>query len=154
MASASSCSPSSVRSALASVTPDTIAGYHATHRIVKHTMPSETGRLVFSVIGARSRSASPTSDNDGCLARTMRTGHRHAANAIDGVGGPRQLQAAPFSSSCRNDDRDAEHLALKALAIEVAYSAVGQGRRMEATLRGVLSAGSGVPAILDEKPTY
>ena len=37
---------------LAFVTPAAIAGYHATHGIVKHTMPSETWQLVFSVIGA------------------------------------------------------------------------------------------------------
>jgi len=38
--------------ALAFVAPAVIAGYHATHGIVKHTMPSETWQLVFSVIGA------------------------------------------------------------------------------------------------------
>ena len=37
---------------LAFVAPAAIAGYHATHGIVKHTMPSETWQLVFSVIGA------------------------------------------------------------------------------------------------------
>ena len=29
-----------------------IAGYHATHGIVKHTMPSETWHVVFSLVGA------------------------------------------------------------------------------------------------------
>lgn len=38
--------------ALAFVAPAAIAGYHATYGIVKHTMPSETWQLVFSVIGA------------------------------------------------------------------------------------------------------
>jgi hypothetical protein len=38
--------------ALAFVTPAAIAGFHATHGIVKHTMPSETWQLVFSVLGA------------------------------------------------------------------------------------------------------
>jgi hypothetical protein len=38
--------------ALAFVAPAAIAGYHATHGIVKHTVPSETWQLVFSVIGA------------------------------------------------------------------------------------------------------
>ncbi len=38
--------------ALVFVAPAVIAGYHATHGIVKHTMPSETWQLVFSVIGA------------------------------------------------------------------------------------------------------
>lgn len=38
--------------ALAYVAPAAIAGFHATHGIVKHTMPSETWQLVFSVIGA------------------------------------------------------------------------------------------------------
>lgn len=38
--------------ALVFVTPAVIAGYHATHGIVKHTMPSETWQVVFSVIGA------------------------------------------------------------------------------------------------------
>lgn len=38
--------------ALAFVAPAAIAGYHATHGIVKHTMPSETWQLVLSVIGA------------------------------------------------------------------------------------------------------
>lgn len=37
---------------LAFVAPAAVAGYHATHGIVKHTMPSETWQLVFSVIGA------------------------------------------------------------------------------------------------------
>ncbi|HWM45686.1 MAG TPA: hypothetical protein VNR11_02100 [Xanthobacteraceae bacterium] len=34
------------------VAPAAIAGYHATHGIVKHTMPSETWQIVFSVAGA------------------------------------------------------------------------------------------------------
>lgn len=34
------------------VAPAIIAGYHATHGIVKHTMPSETWQHLFSVIGA------------------------------------------------------------------------------------------------------
>ena len=38
--------------ALAFVAPAALAGYHATHGIVKHTVPSETWQLVFSVIGA------------------------------------------------------------------------------------------------------
>ena len=38
--------------ALAFVAPAAIAGYHATHGIVKHTMPSETWQLAFSLIGA------------------------------------------------------------------------------------------------------
>jgi hypothetical protein len=38
--------------ALVFVAPAAIAGYHATYGIVKHTMPSETWQLVFSVIGA------------------------------------------------------------------------------------------------------
>ncbi len=38
--------------ALAFVAPAAIAGFHATHGIVKHTMPSETWQIVFSVIGA------------------------------------------------------------------------------------------------------
>ena len=38
--------------ALAFVAPAAIAGFHATHGILKHTMPSETWQLVFSVIGA------------------------------------------------------------------------------------------------------
>jgi hypothetical protein len=38
--------------ALTFVAPAAIAGYHATHGIVKHTMPSETWQVVFSVIGA------------------------------------------------------------------------------------------------------
>lgn len=37
---------------LAFVAPAAIAGFHATHGIVKHLMPSETWRTVFSVIGA------------------------------------------------------------------------------------------------------
>ena len=37
---------------LAFVAPAAIAGYHATQGIVKHTMPSETWQLVFSVVGA------------------------------------------------------------------------------------------------------
>ena len=38
--------------ALAFVAPAAIAGYHATHGIVKHTMPSEGWQVAFSVIGA------------------------------------------------------------------------------------------------------
>lgn len=46
--------------ALAFVAPAAIAGFHATHGIVKHTMPSET-RQVVSRSSARWRSASPRS---------------------------------------------------------------------------------------------
>ncbi|MCA0401400.1 MAG: hypothetical protein LCH38_11360 [Proteobacteria bacterium] len=38
--------------AVAFVAPAVVAGFHATHGIVKHTMPSETWQTVFSVIGA------------------------------------------------------------------------------------------------------
>lgn len=38
--------------ALAFVAPAAVAGFHATHGIVKHLMPSETWQFVFSVIGA------------------------------------------------------------------------------------------------------
>jgi hypothetical protein len=38
--------------ALTFVVPAAIAGYHATHGIVRHTMPSETWQIVFSMIGA------------------------------------------------------------------------------------------------------
>ena len=38
--------------ALAFVVPAAIAGFHATHGIVKHLIPSETWQTVFSVIGA------------------------------------------------------------------------------------------------------
>ena len=38
--------------AAAFVAPAAIAGFHATHGIVKHLMPSETWQTVFSVIGA------------------------------------------------------------------------------------------------------
>ena len=38
--------------ALAFVAPAAVAGFHATHGIVKHLMPSETWHTVFSVIGA------------------------------------------------------------------------------------------------------
>lgn len=34
------------------VAPATVAGYHAVHGIVKHTMPSETWQIVFSITGA------------------------------------------------------------------------------------------------------
>ena len=34
------------------VAPAAIAGFHATHGIVKHTMPSEAWQMVFSVVGA------------------------------------------------------------------------------------------------------
>ena len=34
------------------VAPAAIAGFHATHGIVKHTMPSEPWQIIFSVIGA------------------------------------------------------------------------------------------------------
>ncbi|MCR4267035.1 hypothetical protein [Nitratireductor sp. ZSWI3] len=38
--------------ALAFVAPAAVAGFHATHGIVKHLMPSETWQTVFSIIGA------------------------------------------------------------------------------------------------------
>ena len=38
--------------ALVFVAPAAIAGYHATHGIVQHTMPSEIWQTVFSIIGA------------------------------------------------------------------------------------------------------
>ncbi|MEN5279137.1 hypothetical protein ABE527_19620 [Brucella sp. TWI432] len=38
--------------ALAFVAPAALAGYHATHGIVKHTMPSDIWQPIFSVIGA------------------------------------------------------------------------------------------------------
>lgn len=38
--------------ALAFVVPAAIAGYHATHGIEKHTMPSEGWQVAFSIIGA------------------------------------------------------------------------------------------------------
>jgi hypothetical protein len=38
--------------ALAFVAPAAIAGYYATHGIVKYTVPSETWQIVFSIIGA------------------------------------------------------------------------------------------------------
>jgi len=38
--------------AAAFVAPAVIAGFHATHGIVKHAMPSETWQMLFSVIGA------------------------------------------------------------------------------------------------------
>ena len=38
--------------AVAFVAPAAIAGFHATHGIVKHLMPSETWQTIFSVIGA------------------------------------------------------------------------------------------------------
>lgn len=34
------------------VAPAAVAGYHAVHGIVKHTMPSETWQIAFSVVGA------------------------------------------------------------------------------------------------------
>jgi hypothetical protein len=38
--------------ALVFVAPAAIAGYNATHGIVKHTMPSEAWQIVFSIVGA------------------------------------------------------------------------------------------------------
>ena len=38
--------------ALVFVAPAAIAGYHATHGIVKHTMPAEAWQIVFSIVGA------------------------------------------------------------------------------------------------------
>jgi hypothetical protein len=38
--------------AIAFVAPATLAGYHATHGIVQHTMPSDTWQIIFSVVGA------------------------------------------------------------------------------------------------------
>ncbi|WP_068077361.1 hypothetical protein [Novosphingobium lentum] len=38
--------------ALAFVAPAVLAGYHATHGIVKHTMPSEIWQMAFSIVGA------------------------------------------------------------------------------------------------------
>ena len=44
--------PIRIAIALAFVAPAALAGYHATHGIVKHTMPSDIWQLIFSVIGA------------------------------------------------------------------------------------------------------
>jgi len=38
--------------AAAFVVPAAAAGFHATHGIVKHTMPSQTWQMVFSIPGA------------------------------------------------------------------------------------------------------
>ena len=38
--------------AVAFVAPAALAGYHATHGIVQHTMPSDTWQIIFSIIGA------------------------------------------------------------------------------------------------------
>ena len=38
--------------AIAFVAPAALAGYHATHGIVQHTMPSDTWQVIFSVVGA------------------------------------------------------------------------------------------------------
>ena len=38
--------------ALAFVAPAAVAGYHATHGIVKHAMPSEAWQFAFSILGA------------------------------------------------------------------------------------------------------
>ncbi|TCT06939.1 hypothetical protein [Aquabacter spiritensis] len=38
--------------AAAFVVPAAVAGFHATHGIVKHTMPSQTWQMVFSILGA------------------------------------------------------------------------------------------------------
>ncbi|MCM3576521.1 hypothetical protein M3172_25655, partial [Mesobacillus subterraneus] len=38
--------------AIAFVAPAALAGFHATHGIVKHLMPSEAWQITFSVIGA------------------------------------------------------------------------------------------------------
>jgi len=38
--------------AMVFVAPAIVAGYHATHGIAKHMLPSETWQIVFSVIGA------------------------------------------------------------------------------------------------------
>ncbi len=38
--------------ALVFLAPAAIAGYRATHGIVKHAMPSETWQIVFSIVGA------------------------------------------------------------------------------------------------------
>ena len=38
--------------AIAFVAPAALAGYHATHGIVQHTMPSHTWQIIFSIIGA------------------------------------------------------------------------------------------------------
>lgn len=38
--------------ALVFVAPAALAGYHATHGIVKHTMPSDIWQIIFSVVGA------------------------------------------------------------------------------------------------------
>lgn len=37
--------------AVAFVAPATVAGFHATHGIVKHLMPSETCQIVFAIFG-------------------------------------------------------------------------------------------------------
>ncbi len=38
--------------ALIFVAPAALAGYHGTHGVVKHAMPSETWQIMFSIVGA------------------------------------------------------------------------------------------------------
>ena len=61
--------------ALVFVAPAAIAGYHATHGIVKHTMPSEAWQIVFSLIGAVAVGATAFT-RMAAMAATVPPGHR------------------------------------------------------------------------------
>lgn len=61
--------------AVAFVAPAVIAGFHATHGIVKHTMPSDTWQLVFSVIGALAVGVTAFARVTGMAATNQSPGH-------------------------------------------------------------------------------
>lgn len=57
------------------VAPAAVAGFHATHGIVKHAMPSEGWQMVFSVIGAVAVGIAAFGCIAGMTADTSSTGH-------------------------------------------------------------------------------
>ena len=65
--------------AAAFVAPAVVAGFHATHGIVKHTMPSETWQVVFSVIGAVAVGIVAFTRITGMAASGTATGHTSLA---------------------------------------------------------------------------
>lgn len=89
------------------VAPAVIAGYHAVHGIVKHTMPSETWQVAFSLIGAVAVGVTAFLRVAGLAANDLSTGT--TARARDRHDPIRRCQAgeAPLWSGVEGERRPA-----------------------------------------------
>jgi uncharacterized membrane protein YeaQ/YmgE (transglycosylase-associated protein family) len=88
--------------ALAFVAPAALAGYHATHGIVKRTMPSENWQIVFSIIGAVAV-GSTAFMRMAAMATTVPKGQRlaRALRSPSPLAGSGMAMSTPASSSKR-----------------------------------------------------